>query len=217
MPPGAYLVSASAQRLLYADIKQRCGHFTGRPTLSKKGGLVAEASHQALGTTESDRPDVVYRLFVHQRKRGITPDDLLEQHHELQPGQGRTDARVRTPAKGYMLARIRPSDVKVVGLGEQLRVVVGCTERKQNIGVGGDGDSLQYRSRSGPPPPIHDRGAEAQRFFDSARNQRGVAADRLPARAVTEQCQKRVGREVGGALVPCQQQSENQRADLVVG
>jgi hypothetical protein len=64
-------------------------------------------------------------LLLHQRKRRITPDDLLEKHLKLQPGQGRTDAKVPTLAEGDMLASIRPPDVEAVGLGEQLRIIVG--------------------------------------------------------------------------------------------
>src|SRR5262249_28051125 len=64
-------------------------------------------------------------LLLHQRKRRVTPDDLLEKHLKLQPGQGRTDAKVPTLAEGDMLASIRPPDVEAVGLGEQLRIIVG--------------------------------------------------------------------------------------------
>jgi hypothetical protein len=50
--------------------------------------------HEALGTTEGDGADVFDMLPLHERKRGITPDDLLEQHLKLQPGQGRTGVSV---------------------------------------------------------------------------------------------------------------------------
>src|SRR6516164_2893575 len=49
-------------------------------------GPAAKAGHQALGTAEGNGADVFDVLLLHQRKRRITPDDLLEKHLKLQPG-----------------------------------------------------------------------------------------------------------------------------------
>ena len=170
---------------------------------------------QRLRPAERDVRVEAELLVLHQREPREPARQLGERQLRLELSEARAQAEVDALAEGQVAAGVGAVEVEGVGLGEDRGVAARGGQPEEELGARGQLDAAHARGLRRHPPPHADRGVEAQRLLDGARDRRRIGDDARPARRVLEQPPHEVADEVVRRLVAGEAQREQDRGDLL--
>ncbi len=132
----------------------------------------------------------------------------------LQPGQRCPKAVVDAPAEGEVPIR-GPMDVQDIGVGEHLRIAIGCCERRDHQRCApyllvADDDVFRCPSRSGG----FGGRDESQKFLDGIGRDGLVVAEKLGLPRLGQQRHRTDGEQGRGGFVASGKQEQQRRDDL---